>query len=80
MIQKYKKSFIFYRHAWLGSALLVGGIISNWIYGFNYVILGLYTVGIGFVISSIIVSYQINKHPENFEDERKELENLKDWD
>ena len=80
MIKKYKKSFIFYRHAWLGSALLVGGIISHWIYRFNYVILGLYIVGIGVVISSVIISYQINKHPEDFENERKELEKLKDLD
>ena len=57
MIHKYKKSFIFYRHAWLGSALLVGGIIS-----------------------SIIVSYTVNRYPEEFDEERKELENLKDWD
>ena len=80
MIHQYKKSFIFYRHAWLGSALLVGGIISNLIYGFDYVILGLYVVGIGFVISSIIVSYTVNRYPEEFDEERKELENLKDWD
>ena len=78
MIKKYKNLLIFYRHAWIGSALLVAGIISHWVYEFNYVIIGLYIAGFGLILSSIIVSYTINQYPEEFEEEKKKLDKLKD--
>lgn len=77
MIARLGKYYIFYRHFLYGSALAISYLITT--FGFNHS--GMFNVallvaGLLLMLSSIIVSTTINRFPEQFKEEIKELNKL----
>ncbi len=74
MITKIGRYFIFYRHFLYGSALLIGTLISIMLTMFSWISLTFLCISILLMFSSLIVTYTINRYPEEFREELQELE------
>lgn len=78
MVTTLFKRIIFYRHFLYGSAILIGTLIGTNFTSGGWPGVMMYTAAGMFMASSAIVTYTINKYPEEFEEEIDEYTRLKD--
>ena len=69
MITTFKNRIIFYRHFIYGSALLIGTLIGTKFTLGSWPTIGLYIASGLFIFSSLLVTWTVNKYPEEFEEE-----------
>ena len=69
MVTTFKNRIIFYRHFLYGSALLIGTLIGTKFTLGAWPTIALYTASGLFILSSLLVTWTVNKYPEEFEEE-----------
>jgi len=69
MVTTFKNKIIFYRHFLYGSALLIGTLIGTKFTLGPWLTIALYIASGLFILSSLLVTWTVNKYPEEFEEE-----------
>jgi len=69
MVTTFKNKIIFYRHFLYGSALLIGTLIGTKFTLGPWLTIVLYIASGLFILSSLLVTWTVNKYPEEFEEE-----------
>jgi len=77
MIAVWKNKVILYRHALVGSGIITGALISLFLHPAFWIVLFACIIGTILIAISAIVTYTVNKYPENFKAEIGEVEELK---
>jgi len=70
---KFGKYYIFHRHTIYGSALVLGTFIGTKDLANNFLSTSMYVAGALLIVSSLIITITVNKFPEDFRKELKEL-------
>ena len=69
MVTKIKGYLVFYRHMFYGSALFIVGLAGIFMNNFvSWMHIAFLTSGIILMLISIMITYAVNKYPEDFKD------------